>query len=214
MDNFPAGCRPSPTLGKVEWEHLFEDLEGQLAAEWESERAALDAESERLRISKLTLHERLRTMAADTPRLLLELVGGERWDTTLRAIGADWIGVQADGDARMRVVPLAAVEAIGADHGTLLAGLAADAAPAGLRERMTFGFVLRDLARRRTPVTIARRGSDPQHGTIDRAGADHLDLALHDPHEPRRARAVRGFRLVSFAAVTWVRIEDGTSSAL
>ncbi|WP_307366678.1 hypothetical protein [Microbacterium sp. W4I4] len=71
----------------MEWEHLFEDLEGQLAAEWESERAALDAESERLRISKLTLHERLRTMAADTPRLLLELVGGERWDTTLRAIG-------------------------------------------------------------------------------------------------------------------------------
>jgi hypothetical protein len=198
----------------VEWEHLFEDLEGQLAAEWESERAALDAESERLRISKLTLHERLRTIAPDTPRLLLELVGGDRWDTTLRAVGADWIGVQTDGDVRMRVVPLTAVESFGADHGTLLAGHAPDAAPAGLRERMTFGFVMRDLARRRTPVTIARHGSDPQHGTIDRAGADHLDLALHDPHEPRRARSVRGFRLVSFTAVTWVRIEDGTSSAL
>lgn len=199
----------------MEWDHLFEDLEGQLAAEWESERAALDAESERLRISKLTLRERLRTMAAaDAPRLLLELTGGDRWDTSLRALGADWIGVQSDGDARMRVVPLTAVEAIGADHGTLLAGLSADAAPAGLRERMTFGFVLRDLARRRTPVTIARHGSDPQHGTIDRAGADHLDLALHDPHEPRRARAVRGFRLVSFTAITWVRIEDGTSDSL
>lgn len=214
MDNFHAGCRPSPTLGRVEWEHLFEDLEGQLAAEWESERAALDAESERLRISKLTLLDRLRTMAVETPHLLLELVGGDRWDATLRAVGADWIGVQTDGDVRMRVVPLTAVEGIGADHGTLLAGLAADAAPLGLRGRMTFGFVLRDLARRRTAVTVARHGSDPQHGTIDRAGADHLDLALHDPHEPRRARAVRGFRLISFTAVTWVRIEDGTSSAL
>ncbi len=197
----------------MEWEHLFEDLEGQLAAEWESERAALDAESERLRISKLTLRERLRAMAADTPRLLLELAGGDRWDTTLRAIGADWIGVQTEGDGRMRVVPLAAVRAIGADHGALLAGLSADAVPAGLRERMTFGFVLRDLARRRAPVTIARQGSDPQHGTIDRAGADHLDLALHDLREPRRARAVRGFRLIAFDAITWVRVESGGSTA-
>ena len=197
----------------MEWEHLFEDLEGQLAAEWESERAALDAESERLRISKLTLRDRLRAMETGTPRLLLELAGGDRWDATLRAIGADWIGIQTEGDVRMRVVPLFAVEAIGTDHGTLLAGLSADAPSAGLRERMTFGFVLRDLARRRAPVTIARRGSDPQHGTIDRAGADHLDLAVHDPDEPRRARAVRGFRLISFDAITWVRIEGGASTA-
>jgi hypothetical protein len=38
-------------------------------------------------------------------------------------------------------------------------------------------------------------------GTIDRAGADHLDLALHDAGSPRRARAVTGFRVVPFASV-------------
>ncbi|HTN55074.1 MAG TPA: hypothetical protein VLZ82_02740 [Microbacterium sp.] len=199
----------------MEWEHLFEDLEGQLAAEWEAERAALDAESERLRISKLTLRDRLRALGADTPRLVVELTDGDHWDATLRAVGADWIVVRVAGDARLRVVPLTAVEAVGADHGTLLAGLRADpAAPGGLRERMTFGFILRDLARRRAPVTVARRGSDPQHGTIDRAGADHLDLALHDPGEHRRARSVRGFRLISFDAITWVRVESGGSAAL
>lgn len=214
MDNSRARCRSSPTLGRVEWDHLFEDLEGQLVAEWEADRAALDAESERLRISKLTLRERLRAIGTDGPRLMLELVDGDRWDTTLRTIGADWIGVQVTGDARLRVVQLASVDAIGADHGTLLAGLAADPVPAGLRERMTFGFVMRDLARRHAPVTIARRGADPQHGTIDRAGADHLDLALHDPGEPRRARSVRGFRLISLDAVLWVRIEGGPSAAL
>lgn len=214
MDNSHADRPVSPTLGRVEWEHLFEDLEGQLAAEWEAERAALDAESERLRISKLTLHERLRAMGADRSRMLLEVVGGDRWDTTLSAVGADWIGVQVDDDVRLRVVPLTAVEAIGTDHGTLLAALTAASAPPGLRERMTFGFVLRDLARRRAPVTIARRGSDPQHGTIDRAGADHLDLALHDHGEPRRTRAVRGFRLISFEAIAWVRVESGTASVL
>lgn len=199
----------------MEWEHLFEDLEGQLAAEWEAERAALDAESERLRISKLTLRDRLRALSADAPRLLVELADGDHWEAMLRAVGSDWIAVAATGDARLRIVPLTAVQAVGVDHGALLAGLRSDpAAPGGLRERMTFGFILRDLARRRAPVTIARRGSDPQHGTIDRAGADHLDLALHDPGESRRARSVRGFRLISFNTITWVRVESGATAAL
>ena len=44
-------------------------------------------------------------------------------------------------------------------------------------------------------------------GTIDRAGADHLDLALHDIDEPRRSASVRGYRLVPFAALSWVRWE-------
>ena len=42
-------------------------------------------------------------------------------------------------------------------------------------------------------------------GTIDRAGADHLDLALHDIDEPRRSATVRGYRLIPFTALSWVR---------
>ncbi|WP_193598529.1 hypothetical protein [Microbacterium sp. YJN-G] len=197
----------------MEWDHLFEDLEGQLAAEWEAERAALDAEAERLRISKLTLHERLRVLGTGA-RLRLEFGCGERWNSELRAVGADWIGVVAQDDTRLRIVPVEAIAAIGADHGTLLAGLGTGTASAGLRERMTLGFVLRDLARRRAAVTVAARGVEPRHGTIDRAGADHLDLAVHDPDEPRRARSVRGFHLIPFGAILWVRVERGSSSAL
>lgn len=202
----------------MDWDHLFADLEDQLAAEWEAERAALDAESERLRIARLTLRDRFRGMPAGTSKVSIETVDGETWTCALRVIGADWIGVSIPADARLRIVPLPAVAAVAADHGTVLASLAdAPAAPrdaGALRERMTFGFVLRDLARRRAPVTIARRGADPQHGTIDRAGADHLDLALHDPGEARRSRAVRGFRLIPFEAVTWVRVESGGSAAV
>ena len=62
----------------MEWDHLFADLEGQLAAEWEAERAALDAESERLRISKLTLRDRLRAVADERARMVLEPADGER----------------------------------------------------------------------------------------------------------------------------------------
>lgn len=210
MDNPHDADRFSSTVDSVEWEHLFDDLEGQLAAEWEAERAALDAESERLRISKLTLHDRLRAMSATEGRMVLELAGGERWDAVLRVVGADWVGVNAGGDARMRIAPLGAVDSVAVDHGTLLGSLSADPPDGGLRGRMTLGFVLRDLSRRRVPVTVGRRSGDPQHGTIDRAGADHLDLALHDPHEPRRVRAVRGFRSIPFTALSWVRVEDAS----
>jgi len=210
VDNPTHRPRPSPSLEGVEWEHLFDDLEGQLAAEWESERAALDAESERLRISKLTLHDRLRTMSASEARVVVELAGGECWDAALRVIGADWVGLSAGGDPRLRIAPLHAIESLGVDHGTLLASLSSEAAEPGLRARMTIGFVLRDLARRRVPVTIGRRSGDPQHGTIDRAGADHLDLAVHDASEPRRMRSVRGFRSIPFSALSWVRLEDAS----
>lgn len=202
----------------MEFDRLFEDLEGQMAAEWEAERAALDAETERARIAKLSLRDRLRTLTKSGERAALELPGNERWDCVLRVIGADWIGVTVPPDARLRVIPLHAVRSLGTDHGAVLASLhpavTESTAHASIRERMTLGFVLRDLARRRAPLTLATLDCDPRHGTIDRAGADHLDLALHDPGEPRRATSVRGFALIPFAAVCWVRIEREDGAAL
>jgi len=48
-------------------------------------------------------------------------------------------------------------------------------------------------------------------GTIDRAGADHLDIALHEPGAPRRAASVTGHRIVPFAGVAWIRLDAGAS---
>lgn len=198
----------------MEWEHLFDDLEGQLAAEWEAQRAALDAESERLRIAKLSLRDRLRVMFAGAEPLALELTTGDRWSAAPKALGADWLGVCAEGDPRLRIVPLAAVQSIGVDHGRLLSSLAEQDAAPSLRERMGFGFVLRDLARRRSPVQITTLSGATLHGTIDRAGVDHLDLAVHDPGEPRRARGVHGFRMIPFTAVAWLRLASGSADLL
>ncbi|MFE6995249.1 hypothetical protein ACFVAE_04775 [Microbacterium sp. NPDC057659] len=191
----------------MEWDHLFDDLEGQLASEWEAERAALDAESERLRISKLDLRDRLRALCAQASVIVLDLGDGERLRATARTMGADWVAVTAQDDTRPTLVPLSAITAVGTDHGSLLASLDASAPLTPLRARMTLGFMLRDLAQRRIPVALALRDGGLQHGTIDRAGADHLDMALHDAGEPRRSASVQGFRIVPFSSLRWVRAE-------
>lgn len=196
----------------MHWDRLFEDLEGQLASEWESERAALDAESERLRISRLELRSRLRMLCASSACVTLDLPGGHRIRARLHALGADWVGAsltEAEGASSMRttqMIPLSAIRGLSVDHGLVLASLedAVDATPV-LRERMSLGFVLRDLARRRAPVTLTTIDRIDLHGTVDRAGADHLDLALHDRGEARRASAVREFRIVPFTALASVR---------
>ncbi|MFT4260619.1 hypothetical protein [Microbacterium sp.] len=196
----------------MRWDRLFEDLEGQLASEWEAERAALDAESERLRISRVELRGRLRMLCAAEARAVLTIAGVGRLPVRMLALGADWTAASdlppegARAARSMRIVPLAAIRGIDLDHGLLLDALAAQDDDAGsLRERMTLGFVLRDLARRRLAVRLHTVDGEDLHGTIDRAGADHLDLAQHDQGVPRLARAVSAFRIVPFGAIAAVQ---------
>ncbi len=212
VDNSYMRSRTSFTVVRVHWDRLFEDLEGQLASEWESERAALDAESERLRISRLELRSRLRVLCASAAPATLDLPGGARVRARLNALGSDWIAAtiaQAEESRTTRstvIVPLHALRGLTVDHGLLLSSLDEEDDPAPvLRERMSLGFVLRDLARRRVPVRIVSVDASALHGTIDRAGADHLDLALHDPGEARTASAVHAFQIIPFAAVTSVQ---------
>ncbi len=47
----------------MRWERFFDDLEDQLASEWEAERAALDSEAERLRLAHVALRERIAALA-------------------------------------------------------------------------------------------------------------------------------------------------------
>lgn len=198
----------SPTLVRVHWDRLFEDLEGQLAAEWEAERAVLDAESERLRIARLGLRARLRRFEHDAALVGLRLVDGERRSVRVRVVGADWIAAQPPEGGGALIVPLSALTGVESTHGALLATLEDAELPTDeLRGRMTLGFLMRDLARRRTPLHVALRDGERLHGTVDRAGADHLDLAVHDAGQARRADAVRAFRIVPFDAVVSARMD-------
>lgn len=185
----------------VHWDRLFEDLEGQLASEWEAERAALDAEAERLRVARIELRTRLETLAARQRPITVQLLCGEAHNLTVKEVGADWLAAQETNRRALIIVPLAAIVGVTLDRESLLESLEERDEVSALRRRMTLGFVLRDLARRRMPVTLATADAVTLHGTIDRAGADHLDLALHDAGEPRRSAAVRGLRMVPLAAL-------------
>lgn len=195
----------------MRWERFFDDLEDQLASEWEAERAALDTEAERLRLSRVSLHARLSQLAGRdgaAPVISFDLADGSTLRGTVTGVGADCVAIlPAEGRPGAVVVPFAAISGIGMPHHDLLRSARPSPARSALSERLTFGYVLRDLVRRRAGVAVHLRSGRALHGTIDRAGADHLDIALHDPGAPRRADAVTGHRIVPYAAVAWVRVE-------
>ncbi|MDW4573319.1 hypothetical protein R8Z57_11110 [Microbacterium sp. M3] len=197
----------------MRWDRFFDDLEDQLASEWEAERAALDTEAERLRLSRVRLAERLSLLAGRDAQpgvvVSMDLSDGATLRATVTGVGADWAALApADGPAGAVIVPFASIVAIGMPHADLLRTARPTAPRSPLADRLTFGFVLRDLVRRRAGVAVHLTAGRVLTGTIDRAGADHLDLALHDPGAPRRADAVAGHRIVPFAAVAWIRADE------
>lgn len=190
----------------MRWDRFFDDLEDQLASEWEAERASLDTEAERLRLSRLELRDRLAALADGATEVSFDLAGGHSLRAEVGAVGADWAALALG--RRRGLVPLSALLGIGMPHAELLRTARAVPARSTLTERMTFGFVLRDLVRRRAGVMIRLADGAVVTGTIDRAGADHLDLAVHEHGAPRRADAVTGFRIVPLAAVSLVQVEE------
>jgi molybdopterin-binding protein len=191
----------------MRWDRFFEDIEDQLESEWEAERAALDSEAERLRLSKLTLHERLAALVSVEASSAVELVDGTVLTAPITALGADWLLVSPwQTRAGAALVPLTSVASVRMPHAEMLrtARPVEPGTKAPVSRRATFGFAVRDLVRRRAGVTVHLVGGQMFSGTIDRAGADHLDLALHDTGSPRRRDEVTAYRLVPFASIAWI----------
>jgi hypothetical protein len=194
----------------MRWQNLFDDLESQLESELGAEEVDLLAEEERLRLGRLSLRDRIRALhQADAASLLgVTLRGGDRLTLTVAAIGRDWLAGELDaGILRSAIVPFAALATLDPVGGQLAASLRADSAtepPTALSARLGLAFVLRDLCRRRAPVEV-HVGPERLHGTIDRVGRDHLDLAEHAPGDARRTAAVARIRIVAFAGLDLVR---------
>lgn len=213
----------------MRWDNLFDDLESQLEHELTAEDVDLRAEEERLRLARLSLRDRILAVhaanavqpaepgrdgsAGDAGTTLRILLSGDRTvDVHPLSFGRDWFSgelVEQSGRRSHCIVPLAAVSGLVLTRAQVEQSLhqAADAgaAPGGaLSARLGLGYVLRDLCRRRRAVELRLTSGLPLHGTIDRVGRDHVDLAVHEPGVPRREREVSQYRVVPLAHVELV----------
>jgi hypothetical protein len=182
----------------MRWDDLFGDLEAQLDA---AAAAAVDAEvadRSRRESALLTMAERLGGSLGG--RVGLHVVGAGRIDGRLVEVSAEWLLLAGDAGAQV-LVTMSAVQSV-----TDLTPTSepTSATAAGQRVRLGLGVALRAIARDRSPVVVHLTGGGTVEGTLERVGADFVELTEHPAAEvrPRRAGAVR---TVPFAAVALVR---------
>jgi hypothetical protein len=199
----------------MRWDNLFDDLESQLEQELTAEEVDLQAEEERLRLARLGIRDRLRSLhsAADAGNrmLHLSLADGSRVVVDPATFGRDWLAgelVEESGRRPQCIVALDAVEGVTLTRRQVIQSLdttGSEESAGSLSARLGLQFVLRDLCRRRRAVDLWLRGGRI-HGTIDRVGRDYIDLAVHEAGRARRESEVSEYRIVRLGQLVLVRI--------
>ena len=147
--------------------------------------------------------------AASVSPLVVTVGGGIRLLVSLESFGRDWIAAEVVEGAVPRgrcVIPLAAIATVTLAPDRVAASLGPAGGPgveSSLALRLGLPFVLRDLCRRRRAVDLLIEHTTV-HGTVDRVGRDHLDLALHEPDSPRRASHVTQVQIVPLASLVLI----------
>lgn len=198
----------------MRWDNLFDDLESQLEQEIGAEELDLQAEEERLRLGRLSMRDRLRAIHQTGDQehpIRLALTSGENLAVCPSTIGKDWISGELHDESSQRtqcILPLDAIASLSLTRTQVRQSLrvtdAADSTP-GLATRLGLAFVIRDLCRRRRAVDL-HLAAGHLHGTIDRVGREHFDLAVHEKGAARRETAVTGYRVVPFNQLLLVRL--------
>ncbi|GAB3363674.1 hypothetical protein [Modestobacter lapidis] len=182
----------------MRWEQLFADLEAQFAAHSPDDEELEAASRFRAEYGRLLLTDRLRG-ARGWP-VTLTCRGAGELGGRLVDVGTDWL-LLTDATGRELLVATAAVRSVG--------GLGAATAPPAevgpVARRLDLRRALRGLARDRAAVQCLLDDGSVLAGTVDRVGADFLELAEHPLDLPRRRDAVTGVRAVVLDAVAAVR---------
>jgi hypothetical protein len=182
----------------MRWDALFADLEAQAAVLGQEVRAAEVAERARGEIGALRVVDRAR--AALGTALRARLLGGHAVAGRLRRVGADWLLL--DEDAGHETV-------VALDHLIGVRGLGRQSAvpdSVGVVEsRLGLRHVLRGLVRDRAAVRVLLSDGSALDATLDRVGADFVEVAAHPAAEPRRRADVRDVELIALRGLAAVR---------
>ena len=176
-------------------EALFEDLESQFEALQDGDLYGEVADRIRAEVGKITVLDRLRGAVGTVIRV--ELRHAEPVQGTLSRVGKDCLLLEAERYEEW-LIPDTALTGI---HGL---GPFAEPAEGAVAAKLGLAHLLRGIARDRSPVTLYC-GGNPITGTIDRVGADFLEIAEHALDAPRRRTEVYNSRLVPTQALDAVR---------
>ncbi len=181
----------------MRWQQLFADLAAQFD---EAEAAAELAESAsraRSELGAVSLAGRLSGSVG--ARVRLRCRGAGDLAGVLVDVGPDWLLLADERGAESVVATRTVTSVVGLGRRT--GPEDDDGSP---RVRFDLRLVLRATARDRSGVTLTTDDGVVLTGTIDRVGADFLELAEHPPDAPRRAAAVRAVHAVARRAVAVV----------
>jgi hypothetical protein len=181
----------------VRWDDLFEDLAARLDAEEAAELRHEVADRARRELATLTLLDRLSAQLGE--RVQVGVAGVGALDGLVLDVAAQWLLLEESG-GRQAFVPTAPL--------LWLDGIGRRSAPpagAALSRRFGLGAALRGLARQRSVVRLHLLDGLQLVGTLDRVGADHVDLAQHPADVPRRVAEVRSVRVVPLTALALIR---------
>lgn len=186
----------------VRWQALFADLEAQAE---QADRSELDAEVRDRSRREIALLRTVDRLGGAVGRVLVVHVHGQgAVEGRLERVGPDWLLLEEPA-GREVLVPLDAVLGVRG-----LSGATRSPAEQGRVEaRLDLRHALRGLSRSRSPVQLGLRDGSAVSGTVDRVGADHVEIAEHAVDQPRRAASVTGTRLVPAHALAVVRRLSG-----
>jgi hypothetical protein len=115
-------------------------------------------------------------------------------------VGSQWLLLDEQPGAEV-VVPLGALVSVSG----LVRASAAPGSEGAVVRRLGLAHALRAIARDRSTVALTTIDGGQVTGTLDRVGADFVEVAEHALGEARRAGDVRGVRAVPHAAIGLVR---------
>ena len=181
----------------MRWQKLFADLEAQFAEATSAAELAESASRTRAEAGAVPLVDRLAGSLGHPVRLRCR--GAGQVAGVLVEVGPDWLLLSAERGREVLVVTAAV---------TLVSDLVrrTAAVPDGGRPRVRTDLrrALRGLVRDRSEVTLVLDDGGRLTGTLDRLGADHVEVAEHPAGEPRRAAAVRAVHAVPLGSIALV----------
>jgi hypothetical protein len=152
----------------MRWDHLFADLEGQLAAERAAHFQADVAEMTRAERASVELASRV--VAQRGAEIAISLVTGDTIRGTVSDAASQWVLLEADG--RQILIPRTAIAAV---HGL---GVRARSV-SEVERKLSLGYALRALSRDRARVVVRTVGGELS-GVLGGVGADYVDVTAPD----------------------------------